>query len=328
MTTSERAEAAQRAEVAGRGEAAQQVAPEPSPEALRFVDELVREQGSATYEGLPDAIDGGPLVRLEGYGDGLVTVCARQSQFREEDLQGILAFRLAQFLQTGLMDVELAYRRGLSYEPPVEPTGPETWHTVTLTETGKIVGYIGYVGSPDPEPLPLDSPDRGKFPVEVAHHVEILSPYARPDRDTHHVYEIKRFIRDRAMERGPQRDRVPWHLILAVGRLTFGTGIQVLCGDSGTRGALRHLRLVGIHLEVIEDTMPSLPQTELMWPSYLVPREKLAKPFIGPIDPHVEEYIDAIEIGLIEDKDTNWQEKALKRLVELHTKAGTLEVLS
>jgi hypothetical protein len=254
-------------------------------------------------------------------------VCVRQSQLPERYLRGVLGFRLAQFLQTGLMDLELAYRRGLSHEPPVEPTGPETIHTITLTETGKIVGYLGFVGSPDPEPLPLDSPERGKFPVEVAHHVDVLSDYASAERDTHRAWEIKRFIRDRGMERGMQRDRVPWHLILAVGRMAMATGIQIVLGDSGERGALRHLRLVGIELEVVEDTMPSLPQTELMWPSYLVGRDKLAKPFVGPIH-RIGPYIDAIEMGLVADKDERWQDKAIARLVELHTQAGTLEALA
>lgn len=310
-----------------RGAAAAAVAPEPSAAARRFVDELVKMHGSLTYRGLPDAVTGEPLCRLEGYGDGLVTLSVRQSQLPDRYLRGVLGFRLAQFLLTGLMDVELAYRRGLSHEPPVEPTGPETIHTITLTETGKLVGYLGFVGSPDPEPLPLDAADRGKFPVEAAHHVELLSRYAAPDRDTHHAYEIKRFIRDRGMERGMQRDRVPWHLILAVGRMAMATGIQIVLGDSGEHGALRHLRLVGIPLEVVEDTMPSLPQTELMWPSYLVGRDKLAKPFVGPID-RVGPYMDAIEMGLVADKDERWQDKAIARLVELHTQAGTLEALA
>jgi hypothetical protein len=311
-----------------RGAAAAAVAPEPSPEARRFVDELAQMQSRLTYRGLPDAILGEPLCRLEGYGDGLTTICARQSQFPERYLRGVLGFRLAQFLQTGLMDIELAYRRGWWHEPPVPPTGVETIHTVTLTEMGKIVGYLGFVGSPDPDPLPLDARERGKFPVELAHHVELLSEYASPERHSHGAYEIKRFIRDRSMERGPQRDRVPWHLILAVGRMALAIRIQMILGDSGERGALRHLRLVGLPLAVVENTVPSLPRTQLMWPSYLVGRDKLAKPFVGPVE-GVEPYIDAIEMGLIEDKDTNWQEKAINRLVELHKQAGTLqEVMS
>jgi hypothetical protein len=294
-----------------------------------YVEELVRRHAALRYPGFAEAIDGEPLVRLEGYGDGLTTVSVRESQLPWKYLRGVLGFRLAQFLQTGLMDPELAYRRGLDHEPLVQTTGPETIHTVTVTDAGQIVGYIGLVGSPDPEPLALDDPARGLFPAELAHRVELLSPYAASGRSSHNAYEVKRFVRDRSMPRGVQRDRVPWHLILAIGKVGLATPeIELVVGDSGERGALRHLRLVGFDLEVIEGSKPSLPRSELMWPSYELPTKRLAKPFVGAVPRALADYMDAIECGLVELDAEASQREAVARLVEVHRSRGTLDRLA
>lgn len=294
-----------------------------------YAENLVRRHAALRYPGLADAVDGEPLVRLEGYGDGLTTVSVRESQLPQAYLGGVLGFRLAQFLRTGLMDPELVYRRRLIHEPVVPASGPETIHTVTVTDSGQIVGYIGLVGSSDPEPVPLDLPARRRFPAEVAHRVDLLSAYSAPGRISHGAYEVKRFVRERSMARGTQRDRVPWHLILAVGKVGLRTPeIEVVLGDSGERGALRHLRLVGFDLEVVEGTDPVLPRSELMWPSYELPRERLAKPFVGAVPGDLADYMEAIESGLVELDAGASQHKAVARLVDLHRARGTLARLA
>ncbi|HWF36018.1 MAG TPA: hypothetical protein VG295_11615 [Solirubrobacteraceae bacterium] len=294
-----------------------------------YAENLVRRQARCRYLGLADAIGGEPLVRLEGYGDGLTTVSVRESQLAWGHLCGVLGFRLAQFLQTGLMDPELVYRRELVHEPLVPATGPETIHTVTLTESGQIVGYIALVASPDPEPLALEDPARRPFPAEVAHQVELLSRYAAPGRTSHNAYEVKRFVRDHSLARGMQRDRVPWHLILAIGKVGLQTPeIELVLGDSSERGALRHLRLVGFELDVVEGTKPALPRSELMWPSYELPAHRLAKPFVGAVPSDLADYMEAIESGLVELDAEASQREAVARLVELHRSRGTLERLA
>lgn len=294
----------------------------------RFLQDLIRLHSELRYPGLPAAIKGPPLCRLEGYEDGLLTLSFREGQVPERYVRGILGFRLAQFIQTDLMDRSLVYQRALVHEPIPRHAGPDTIHTVTLTESGKIVGYISLVGSDDPEPLPLDSTNRALFPVEAAHKVELLSLYANPDRNTHQVWEIKRFIRDRAMEAGMQRDRVPWHLILAIGRVgeALGKDVHVIVGDSSERGALRHLRLIGFDFVVIEDAEPSLPRTELMWPSYLLPRERLAKPFSALLHADLPDYMDVIDDALRDVRDEAWQLKALGRLNNIRRESGLHEV--
>jgi hypothetical protein len=290
----------------------------------RFLQDLIRLHAELRYPGLPAALDGEPMCRLEGFDDGLITLSFREGQLPDRYVRAILGFRLAQFIQTDLMDRSLVYQRALFHEPIPKHIGPDTIHTVTLTESGKLVGYLGLVGSDDPDPLPLDAPNRAQFPVEGAHKVELLSRYATPQRNTHQVMEIKRFIRDRSMEAGMQRDRVPWHLILGIGKvgMALGNDVQVIVGDSSEHGALRHLRLIGFDFVVVEDAHPSLPHTELMWPSYLVPKERLAKPFSALLHADLPEYMEVIEAALTDVRDDAWQLKALGRLNDIRRASG------
>ena len=287
----------------------------------RFGEEIVRLHGRLTFRSLPSAIEGAPIVRLDGYGDGLTTIAVRESQLPSRYLRGVMGFRLAQFLHMGWMDPEIAYRRGLYHEPLTTSTGPETIHTLTLTAEGRIAGYIALVGSSDARPLALDAPDRGRFPAEDAHDVELLASFAAPGRTTHDVYEIKRFVRDRFMERGPVSERVSWHLMLALGRcaLALGDEIQVVCGDSRENGALRHLRLVGFDPLVIDDTRPSLPRDQLMWPSY--EQEQLAKPFAGVVPRDLDATMDALEGALELECRPGWQRAAIALFVEIRARA-------
>ncbi len=79
--------------------------------AERYVRDLVRRHAALRYPGLADVVEGEPLCRLDGYGDGLTTVSVRESQLPEPFLRGVLGFRLAQFLQAGLMDPNLVYQQ-------------------------------------------------------------------------------------------------------------------------------------------------------------------------------------------------------------------------
>jgi len=289
-------------------------APADSRAAERFVQDLVQLHGSLRYGGLPDAIEGEPLCRIEGYGDDLVTISVRESQLPERYLHAVLGFRLVQFLQTGLMDRELVFRQALFHEPVPPPKGVETIHTITLTGEGSIVGYLGLVGSADPAPMALDAPGRTGFPVEVAHRVDLLSEYAAPDRTSHNVYEIKRFVRERSMARGAQRDRVPWHLILATVRVGIAMPeIRLVVGDAGERGALRHLRLVGFDLRVVDGTTPWLPRSELMWPSYDLPAERRAKPFVALVPPDLPRLVDLLD-PMLAARAARWQRSVVSGL--------------
>ncbi|MFB6956609.1 hypothetical protein ACFCYB_06090 [Streptomyces sp. NPDC056309] len=270
-----------------------------SPEIRRFTDDIVGLHSRLSFGRLPQALDGPPLYLSGDTGDGLLTVTMRESQVPARYMNGILGFRLAQYLKLGLISDELVYQEALFHEPATKPHTVENLHTVTLDAAGgRIVGYIGLVCSLDEKTMPLDSPRRSRFPSESAHHVDLVSRFAAPDVSSHQVYEIKRFVRDVDMDRGEQRWRVPWHLILGLGSavLAGGDEFRLLLGDSKEHGALRHFRLIGFDPVVIENTEPRLPPTELMWPSYT--QEVNAKPFVAPVPDDLDACLRMIRAGL------------------------------
>lgn len=250
----------------------------------RYIRDVIEVNDRLSFARLPEVISGEPLYLGTGTEDDLITLTVRDRQLPSRYRKGILGFRLAQYLRLGWISNDLVYQRALYCEPESGMHVVDDIHTVTMRRsTGRIVGYIGLVGSLDPQPLPLDSPYRSRFPTEVSHHVDVVSRFAGPGLTSHQVFEIKRFVRVQAGEDGPWRARVPWHLIHGLGSAVLGMGgtVRMLLGDSKEHGALRHFRMIGFDPVVIDGTTPSLPCTELMWPSYT--QAVNAKPFAALI---------------------------------------------
>ncbi|GAA2746420.1 MULTISPECIES: hypothetical protein [Kitasatospora] len=267
-------------------------------EIRRFAESIISLHGRLSFGRLPDAIDGEPLFRSTDTGDGLLTLSLRESQIPTRYMKGILGFRLAQYLRLGWISDELVYQEALYHEPSGAPNTVENIHTVTLDEaSGRIVGYIGLVCSLDEKPMPLDSPRRSRFPSESAHHVDLVSRFAEPGLTSHHVFEIKRFVREVDMARTDQRWRVPWHLILGLCGAALADGsVRLVLGDSKEHGALRHFRLIGFDPVVVENTEPRLARSELMWPSYN--QQINAKPFVAPLPVRLADYAEVIRSSL------------------------------
>lgn len=294
--------------------------PVASAPAQRYADGLARLHGRLRYPDLIDAIDGDALVRLDGLGDGLTTVAVRTGQLPERYLRALYGFRLTQFLQIGFMDADLAYARRLAHEPIPQEQEPESIHVCTVDARGRIVGYACLARSPDAVPLALDDPGREPFPVEEAHEVDVLAAFAAPARTTHAVYEIKRLVRAKGLERGMQRARVPWHLIVALCQvgLRLGPEIQVIVGDSGERSALRHLGLLGFDLQITEGTRPRVGRDQLMWPSYELPDETRAKPFAAEVRAEpLAAHAGVVERSLREYQGDDWQQYTVGQLAAL-----------
>ncbi|GAA2624230.1 hypothetical protein [Paractinoplanes durhamensis] len=286
---------------------------------------LVTLHRSLRYPDLPELAGSSVLSVIEGLGDDLTTVSFSADVADERCLQAVFGFRLAEFVDLSMMDSRLARRTALLAEPP----DATVVHTVVLDADGRILGYVGLLGSRDLLPRRLDDPRRTRYPVEVAHGVDLLTPFAGTGLTTQQVFEIKRFCRAGDVPPGRTSERVPWHLILALGRTTQAMGRPLMIGDSRENGALRHLRLIGFDPLVIPGTKPELPRTSLMWESYMVPQPAI--PFAGVVPADLAGYLDAIEDGLGAGHDENWQRRTIARLsavrrqrkAELHTEKET-----
>lgn len=109
---------------------------------------------------------------------------------------------------------------------------------------------------------------------------------------------------------------MPWHLIVAMGRVTLAlSDVRLLMGDSRQDGALKHLALIGFDPSVVLDTKPSLPHDYLMWPSY--ERETVAKPFIATVPDNLESFINAVAVQLGHGLTDGWQRQLLVMLRNL-----------
>jgi hypothetical protein len=271
-----------------------------SPSTRRYVAGICKLHEDLGFRGLPDAVTGDPLHVHES-GDGLLTLAVRDSQLPARYLRGILGFRFSQYLRLGWISPELTYQRALYHEPLRRHDGVEDVHILTLSvTTGKILGYVGLAGSMDPAPLPLDAPVRSRLTTEIAHDINMLAPYAAPGWNTHQVFEVKRFLRNQAMPAVPIAALVPWHIVLGFGRtlLTLGGEARRVLpvGDAKESVAIRHLRLMGLRLDVVHGTSPSLPGTDLYWPIYQ--QDELAKPFVGRLPETYAGDMDIIEAYL------------------------------
>ncbi len=275
-----------------------------------YLNALVARSRGERRPDLVKLLEQRALFVVDCTGDGLRTVVVRSQDLDGEAEDLVYRFRLAEFLRIGLMDVGLARREAMQREP----LDGSSVHALTFDAGGRLLGYLALVGSYDPVPLALDDPGRALFPVEVAHHVDLVSRFATPALDTHGVHEIKRFVRAGGIPPGTLRDRVPWHLILGLGRTVVALrNADLLIGDSREGGALRHFRLLGFDPLVLQDTVPSLPRTALMWPSYEL--ETTARPFAGLLPDDVPERLDQIEASLarhVEEQD--WQKRVILEL--------------
>lgn len=276
-----------------------------------YAGALVALHRSLRYPDLPAAVGTAALCRIEKLGDGLTTIAFSSDAVPERHLQAVFGFRLAEFVDLSMMSSRLARETGLLAEPP----DATVVHTVCLDADGRILGYVGLLGSCDVLPRRLDDAARNRYPVETAHRVDLLGPYADRGLTTHQVFEIKRFVRAGAVPPGEIHDRVPWHLILALGRAVQTMGRTLLIGDSRENGALRHLRLIGFDPLVIPGTRPQLPRTSLMWTSYLVPVP--AVPFAGLTPDDFGVYLDTMAAGLTGGHEETWQRRLIARLSAL-----------
>lgn len=266
------------------------------PARERYLSDIIRLHSTLDFRSLPDHVVGDPLYVAYDPRDELITLTVEDDQLPLRYLNGIMGFRLVQYLRLGWISPQLVYERAVFRETVRHPEGVQNVHTVSLcTRTGKIRGYISLGCSQDPVSLPLDHPDRGRFSTEVAHDIDLLTRFAADGMNTHQVFEIKRFLRDLDLPDSPATERVPWHLLLGLGRVISGSEgrMRVMLGDAKEKVAIRHFRLTGFDLQVDRGTSPWLPETDLMAPIY--DQDVNAVPFVAPVHADLGDYMDLIE---------------------------------
>ena len=281
----------------------------------RYVADIVRLHSELDFRGLADHLIGQPIHFRQDDQYELITLTVLDDQLPLRYLNGVLGFRMAQYLRLGWMSERLVYEGAMFRETVDHPDGVQNLHTVTLSSrTGRIHGYIGLACTKDPAPLPLDDPARYRFATENAHDIDLVSRYAAPGLTTHQAFEIKRFVRDLEMQAGKAAEAVPWELLLSLGKsIVRGDGrIGIMLGDAKEHRALRHFRLTGFDVHVETGTSPRLPETDVLAPIY--DQDIVAVPFIAPVPPDLDDFMNVIQDSLAADAGIA---PMVKRLMQL-----------
>lgn len=286
-----------------------------APAVRRYVADIVRLHADLDFRRLPDEVIGEPLHLRRDERFGLITLTVTDDQLPLRYLNGVLGFRMVQYLQLGWMSDRLVYQNAMFRETVDHPDGVQNLHTITLScDTGRICGYIGLACSKDPEPLPLEHAGRYRFPTEAAHNIDLVSRYAAPGVTTHQIFEFKRFIRDVTMAPGQTADVVPWQLLMSLGKslVRLGDRAKIVLGDAKEHRALRHFRLTGFDVHVETGTSPRLPESDVMAPIY--DQKIVAVPFIAPIPADLDDFMEVIRETLDEDGQVSLMVKKLMLL--------------
>jgi hypothetical protein len=96
------------------------------------------------------------------------------------------------------------------------------------------------------------------------------------------------------------------------GMLRLGDAVRVVLGDAKEHVALRHLRLAGFDLRVIDDTSPSLPPSDPLAPIYR--QDVLAKPFVALVPSDMPWYRDVVRSYLQGTSDLMSYQELVARL--------------
>lgn len=214
----------------------------------------------------------------------LITLGFRTDQLSDRYLMALQGFRLAQFLELGWVCPTAIANSGMFCEPT---TGlrPDDIHVVTLGTDGSILGSLSLTGPSDVTSVRVDDPARSRFPVESAYGIDLLGMAAtwRP-RTTDQVRELRRFVHRQSMTDRMQRFRVTLELLLAV--LAIGLddpAVSLIIGDVQESVALRHLKLAGFQIHLVDGARATVDAGHYLHPAYA--KRHSAKPFIAEVDP-------------------------------------------
>ncbi len=253
--------------------------------AVRYAADVVSLHRNLSFRGLLGQVAPHHLLHLEQRGDGQATLAIRTRDLPHRYLLGLQGFRLSQYVQLGWICEETIYSSAMFAEP-AHGASPDDVHVICLNAVGTIQGYLCLTATGDESPLELLDPARAPFPVESAHRINLFEhvsglPGVRSDQ----VREVKRFVHSRTLVDRTQRLRVTMELLYGMGRVLAEVqpSVRTLVGDLEEKVALRHLMLAGLDVQLVEGTVPTLTERDLMHHRYHV--SDAVKPFVAHLPP-------------------------------------------
>jgi hypothetical protein len=213
------------------------------------------------------------LYRIEDRHGVAVTALPTTSLARDE-VGSLLQFRLAQYLDIGFVDRQVAHARQMRTEPE-SIVGSGDVHVVAgVPGTGEILCYA-VVEEPPPAPpgCRLRSGDRQMFPVERIHGAGLYNRLPiLPDLPVAKVREMGRFVRNQRPAAG--RDLVARAVVevcVAVFRLVAGPmrmDVDAVIGDLEENVAKHNLDFLHVPCVVVRGTVPYIGRDSHLHPRY------------------------------------------------------------
>ncbi len=249
----------------------------------RYAADVVSLHRDLSFANLPNLARQDPAIftHFAERGDGLVTLSVPTRHLPHRYLIGLQGFRLAQYLQLGWACSTVAYRQAIFCEP-IGVAHADDEHIITMSPTGRILGYVSLATNGDEESRDLFDPARAAFPVEEAHGVNIFDHVAPLEGvGTHEVRELKRFVHSRTLTDKTQRLRVTLELLHGLGEAVKAStpAVRTLIGDVEEHVALRHLLMAGLEVQLVEGTAPRLTDDDLLAHAYT--ERASVKPFVS-----------------------------------------------
>jgi hypothetical protein len=246
----------------------------PSAAAADFFAEEVISRGAAVrVPGLLTSPPAGALYRVAGR-HGVAVAALPTTSLTRGDVASLLRFRLAQYLDIGFVDRQIAYRRQMRTEPE-SIVAPGDVHVVAgHPDTGEILCYAVVEEPPlAPPGSRVRSEHRALFPVEQVHGAGLYNRLPiLPDLPVAKVREMGRFVRNQRPAAG--RDLVARAVVevcVAVFRLMAGPmrmDVDAVIGDLEENVAKHNLDFLHVPCAVIHGTVPYLGGASHLYPRY------------------------------------------------------------
>ncbi|MFF7166051.1 hypothetical protein ACFZBP_32555 [Streptomyces sp. NPDC008086] len=275
---------------------------------------LLHETRAITLPDLESSVDGEPIFRAASP-EGLLTLTVRGAQLPAPYLSDVYRFRLAQYLQRGWINEDIAAARGLDAEPYDETALTDQHTLVVEEETGRLRGYGTLAGTRSPAGTRLGDAEHRPFVVErdyalrLADHLGAATPSA-------HVWEGKRLVRDYAMDQSQAGVSVPWWVYRgwAEGcvRALADEGAAIV-GDGKPGVAIHQLGLLGFSARMLDVPAKPPAPTDLFAPMW--GQEQRSYPFVltdgdalRPTLAHLDAVLASGEPGSVGGRLTAFQE--------------------
>jgi hypothetical protein len=245
----------------------------PQVTADAFAEDVISAGAAVRVPALLSAPRPGALYRVAGRHGVAVTALPTTSLTRDE-VAGLLRFRLAQYLDIGFVDRQVACAREMRSEPPSAVASGDVHVIAGVPGTGEILCYAVVEQPPlAPPGCRVRSAGRGLFPVEQVHGIGLYNRLPiLPDLPVAKVREMGRFARNQRPVVG--RDLVARAVVetcVAIFRLMAGPmrmDVDAVIGDLEESVAKHNLDFLHVPSVVIHGTVPCPDGASHLYPRY------------------------------------------------------------